>query len=220
MGYPNVVFLDSLQLTNGLTPALQEAQEMKRPKDELAVELAGKKFVQDELGILAHDLYHVRNGNKDQASWAERAKKVFGDLPFEELAAKVEAGDKPQGSSFEGRYLEGVFCDVEGTLIQNGQINEQLRSELEAKSQEKPITIWTDGDIKELGSVLRHAGITWKIVPKSEFAGARVAEAYDDLSPEELNARTNIEVLNYHQVITKDNETRESGFNPEIEPVS
>lgn len=219
MGYPNIVFTDAIGIYQSLPLKLKEAKEAKRPKDELAIELAGKKFVQDELGILVHDLHHVRTGNKEQAPWIERARKLFGDLPFEELAAKAEAGEKPQGSSFEGRYLEGVFCDIEGTLIQNGQVNQELKAELEAKAQEKPITIWTDGDIKEANRVLRPAGITWKVVPKSEFAGARVAEAYDDLSPEEFREKTNIEVLNYHQV-PFENETREIESSPEIEPVS
>lgn len=217
MGYPNVVFADAIGIYQALPLKLKEAKEAKRPKDELAIELVGKKMVQDELVILSHDLYHVRNGNKDQAPWLERAKKVFGDLPFEELAQKVESGEKPQSSTFSGRYLDGVFCDVEGALVQNGQVNQELKAELETKSQEKPITIWTDGDIKELSPVLRQAGIIWKIVPKCEFAGARVTEAYDDLSPEEFKGKTNIEVLDYHQVSPIE-EALEPSREPEFEP--
>jgi hypothetical protein len=220
MGYPNVTYCDILKINQDFVPAVQESVEQKRPKDELAIELVDRKLKQDELSVLRHDLYHVRAGNRDQQEWSERARKVFGGLPYEELAVMVESGQLPQGSSFEGRYLEGIFCDVEGTLIKNGQINQNLVAELQAKSQEKPVTIWTGGDVKEAGRVLRPAGVTWKILPKSEFAGARINEAYDDLNQDVFEKTYDIEVLNYHQVMPEDNEARELEFNPEIEPIS
>lgn len=201
MGYPNVAFCDALQLGAKVADSFMEAEEQKRPKDELAIELAHFDIQQDEMGHLKHDLPHVLSGRMDKEGWMDKAKRIFGDIPFEELTVKVrETEGKYLPALFEGRDLPGLFADVEGTIIQGGQINTGLLDELKKRSGEKPVTVWTDGDIEQYQRVLREEGILWKILPKQIFRGATVEEAYDDLSQEDFETRHNIKTELYHNV--------------------
>lgn len=201
IGYPNVAFCDALHLGARVADAFSAAEEQKRPKDELAIELAHFDLKQDALGVLKHDLEHVISGRRDREEWLDKARRIFGDLPFEELTIKVkETEGKYLPALFEGRDLSGVFADIEGTIIQGGQINTALLGELSRRSQEKPITIWTDGDIEQYQRVLREQGILWKILPKQIFRGATVEEAYDDLNQEDFEAKYHIKAELYHNM--------------------
>ncbi len=203
MGYPNVAFCDSIQLTSMLQEKINEVINRLRPRDDLAIELANHENPQDQIRILQHDASHAeRDPNSEVAQrFIARASNVFGNLPLLELLEKTKAA-KPTDlkPTFKGRELSGTFCDVQGTLIQSGNINEQLLLELQQRSSTEPVTVWTDGDVEEATMLLRSAGVLWKILPKSVFSGALVATAYDDLPEDEFNNRYNITAHEFHQV--------------------
>jgi hypothetical protein len=214
MGYPNVSMISIASLAE-IKEAAKEIEKCNRPKDEIAIALVDMPRIQDEIKILKHDLYHVQNGNKEQGGWIERAQKLYGSLPFEELAQKVEAEETQIASRFEGQELKGIFVDVEGTLLQNGEVNQELVSQLEEKSKEKPITIWTDADIKEIFRPLRNAGLYWKILPKELFAGAKVEEVYDDLTQEDFETKHRIKTEIYNQISAQEPIREGSPTDPE-----
>lgn len=203
LGYPNVAFCNNLDLVRELSAKIEEVVNLSRPRDDLAIEMAGKDLVEDDLRILKHDSFWAGKDPDSDVSkkFQERARRVFGDLPLPELIERANAA-KPEDLQpiFEGREFSGTFCDVQGTLIQDGKINQSLLIELQERAQTEPITIWTDGDLKEAAKMLRQEGISWKILSKINFGGAKVATAYDDLDQAEFDGKYHIEVEDYHQV--------------------
>ena len=93
----------------------------------------------------------------------------------------------------KGEWLEGVFCDIDGTLIIDGNINEKTLSLLKKYDSEgKQITLWTDGDVKVTESILTDRGISYPLVQKIDYAGAEVEIAIDDFDEFAFTARTKI----------------------------
>lgn len=203
MGYPNVVLTTRIDYASHLDELAAEAGA--RPRDELAIELAEHLMPQQMLSILKHDATHLQDGSLEQNAerqerWQKLAKELYGDLPMEELLAKVEEGKQEFKQEFDGRELDGIFVDVEGTLLQDGLVNKQLLEELRERAKTAPITVWTDGDISKLSNDLRDAGVDWKIVPKEYFRGARVPEVYDDLSAEEFESKYGIRAEKHNHI--------------------
>ena len=205
MGYPNVSHCDALRIKEDIAGAVKSSIDAKKPKDELAIELGNMEIIQNEVGVLKHDLKYVltseRHGHTKEG-WITRAKKVFGDLTFDELQEKLENYKTEETRYFDGKDLKGIFIDIEGTLIQNGAVNRQLVEELKKMSEEKPITIWSDGNLKQFSGVLRENGVYWKIVPKGLFKGAKAEEVFDDLNEEEFVKEYEIEPIKYNQINT------------------
>lgn len=201
MGYPNVNFCDALQAVACIPIAITGCQIGVRPRDEVAIRIAGRKVTQSAVGTLRHDLRYAQNeGGERLERWLALARQTFGDISQAELEAKVAAW-APEGEQlFAGESLPGTFVDIEGTLIKDGQINPKMQEVLHLAVGAGPVTIWTDADIKAVSSTIRAAGITVKILPKSIFRGAIVETAYDDLSEAEFERLYDISVDNYHQV--------------------
>ncbi len=101
----------------------------------------------------------------------------------------------------KGEFLDGVFCDIEGTLLLDGNINQKILEMLRTYEAEgKTVTLWTDGDIAKLSEILLHNGITYPLHAKTEFAGAQVAIAIDDMDEFTFNAHTKILPKKFVQV--------------------
>jgi hypothetical protein len=220
MGYPNVSYCDMLTLTNDVEAKVAEAIGGKRPKDELAIELANAAMEQSMLARLKHDLNNVKrpeSGPEARMKWLADAMNYYGlemankilhaagappvvnDEPvFEDLAYRVDNADKAKvESKFEDKELPGIFVDVEGTLLikdegGNEVVNMALVEKLQERAESSPITIWTDTNISYIKGPLRRAGILWKIVPKEHFKGCIPEEVVDDLSEAEFVAKYEI----------------------------
>ncbi len=93
----------------------------------------------------------------------------------------------------KGEYLEGVFCDIEGTLIVNGNINEKVLSVLKKYETEgKQITLWTDGNPEDISKILISKKVNYSLNKKLDFAGAEVEIAIDNMDEFTFNAHTKI----------------------------
>lgn len=218
LGYPNVSYCDMIALTKNIEAKVTEAIEGKRPKDELAIELANSKMEQTMIAGLKHSLDNVRragSGPEAKTKWIADAMKYYEttnkvnnvpEIPteggseaiFEDLAYKVDTADKANvESKFVGKDLPGVFVDVEGTLLVkdeggNEVVNMPLVEKLQERAKISPITIWTDTKIDYIKGALRKAGVLWKIVPKEYFKGCIPEEVVDDLSEAEFIAKYEI----------------------------
>lgn len=220
MGYPNVSYCEMTTLTYDVEAKVAEAIGGKRPKDELAIELANAKMEQSMVARLKHDLNNVRrpgSGPEAKTKWLADAISHYGqdmankilhavgappvaddEAVFEDLAYRVDNADKAKvESKFVGKELPGIFVDVEGTLlIKDGKGNEVVNMALVEKLQERaqtvPITVWTDTKIDYIKRPLREAGVLWKIVPKEYFKGCFPEEVVDDLSEVEFVAKYEI----------------------------
>ncbi len=93
----------------------------------------------------------------------------------------------------KGQKIDGVFCDIEGTLVVNGAINQIVLDKLLAYEKEgKVVTLWTDGDISTLQQVLDSNGITFPLKSKFDYAGAMAEIVIDDADENTFKARTKI----------------------------
>ena len=199
MGYPNVIFGDSLRLAEAL-PALIAIQSNPRPRNEVAIRLAHLKVTQSAIGTLQHDLKYAQKDEGRKATWMTMARTVFGELSFEEMAEKVETWTYDGAKPFDGERLNGCFVDIEGTLLQDGVVNQEIVNVLKEKAAVMAVNLWTDGDIKKLAPTIRRAGLYYNIIPKSLLSGATVEEAYDDLEQSEFYKRYAITVEHYVKV--------------------
>ncbi len=95
---------------------------------------------------------------------------------------------------FADQYFDGTFCDIEGTLINSSRVNLATKLLLEKKQANgKKVRLWTGGDKKSYGELLKTFDITWQLFSKSDFSGATAEEAIDD-KPQELANKHNIKV--------------------------
>jgi len=83
--------------------------------------------------------------------------------------------------------VKGLFIDVEGTLVINGQLNEELLERIEEESKEgKDIIIFTGGDPEEQTELLRKLGFPEKYLPvkeKKDYKRKVLETLIDDTDP-------------------------------------
>jgi hypothetical protein len=94
----------------------------------------------------------------------------------------------------KGEYLDGVYCDLEGTLWVNGKENEKVTKLLDqCMNDGENVTIWTDGNIEEMKAHAKlPAWIICQLKSKHDFAGAKAKVVIDDMREYEFSALTKI----------------------------
>jgi len=219
MGYPNVSYCETRNLFKQLPASANEAVNQTRPRNEIAIQLAETDTPQSIVRGLRHAANAIKRGgglsktdDEWHNNWRREARAAFGDLSDDELIEKAINADVEEAKPiFEGRKLDAAFFDIEGTLIQQGEVNQDLVTELNRVSQELPVIVWTDGDL-ENAKTLREAGVLCPVRPKSIFAGASVAKAYDDKQEDDLKQEFRISVDEFHHVSDMhEEELREGG---------
>lgn len=162
-------------------------------QDDLAKEIAEAERRDRIIRTLRHDISNIA-GNKqrppDYIELCQRAKKELNfcgsndDVLNYILNFELKNHFK---SIFAGKVLEGVFCDIDGTLlVKENFINQQVLSQLQEFEREgKSITIWTGGTVEDRRDILIDYGIFYKVVSKYDFEGCSVEIAIDD-NPEGL----------------------------------
>ncbi len=135
------------------------------------------------VGTLLHDLYPYKSREtKDRA--LVRAEAELGVTGSEEEVVEKlkQIAQKLNAGTVSSEVTDGVFCDVEGTLWQDEQLNQEVVQVLRKYEQDgKTITIWTGGDVEKYQQLLLEAGLDWKIVSKYDFSGKRTELVIDDL---------------------------------------
>jgi len=93
----------------------------------------------------------------------------------------------------KGQNIEGVYCDIEGTLFNGEELNTKTLDMLkEFEAQGKNITLWTDGDITKLQTLLNNAGIKYPLKSKIDHAGASAEIVIDNDDNNTFSAKTKI----------------------------
>ncbi len=150
-----------------------------------------------------HDLKYVPNwdtpaayGNAKFQSIMEKVKEYFPSFAQCEPAIIIEFLKSVSDSREEvmkGVKLSGVYCDVEGTVLVEGKVNEKVVAMLARyEGQGKTIMLWSDGDIKVLAETLANLGITYPLTSKFDHAGAIAEIVIDDQDEFTFGARTKI----------------------------
>lgn len=93
----------------------------------------------------------------------------------------------------KGQNIEGVYCDIEGTLFNGEELNQNTLNTLkDLESQGKNITLWTDGDTNQLQKLLDKNGITYPLKSKIDHAGASAEIVIDNDDQNTFSAKTKI----------------------------
>lgn len=157
---------------------------------------------QDLLGVIRHNYHSNPQEN------IERARKELGIKGSDEDVAYVlqnyQARISSLGLRMGATIIPGTFCDIEGTLLVNDEINTDVLKMLIDYSQTSAINFWTGADVKEIakrvGSKLEKACSAYEqesgtrtnlhlrtpILSKQMFAGVKPYRVIDDLSLSEL----------------------------------
>lgn len=177
-----------------------------KEEDTLALEINLTTLYEEKMGTIQHRVQSCfrddTEQSKSQIAWAvNEAKEIGVTGSDEEIALQVQNFKrKPVNSIYAGKYFPGVFCDIEGTLLKDGLINEAVLKTLQSLSISKPITLWTGGDVDSLKTDLIARGITWKLVAKPSFTGAEVESAFDDEEFDVFFEKYQINVRDYTKI--------------------
>jgi len=184
-GYSHVEFMDAIGSAVRFAESVNKARSKIRPADPLAIELLNLKHSEDRIAILKHDLYHA-NTPSALLQWLDRAR-LEGVSGEDGVIIQMIKSWRPElQNPFHGRVFPGLFCDIQGTLLDHrGVLNKKLSDYLREKSKEMPITLWTGGNAEEFRRKLSKQ-VPWKVTSKYYFHGATVELAIDDCSKEIL----------------------------------
>jgi len=172
--------------------------------DTTKAALALTKHVKDALFGIFHDIRKAKNPLQPEGEWQTKivakgfatAKEIFPILADKDNAyilSFLEEISTEREEIRKGEELAGIFCDIEGTLFANGILNNTLLAFLHQQDLEgKTITLWTDGNIAELQTLLDMNEITWPLKVKRGFAGAIVEMAIDDMDENSFTGLTKI----------------------------
>lgn len=168
--------------------------------DPLAVALA-EKMPKGNMALttVKHSYKYANDGEEQHQRWRAEASGLFGDLPEEELVRlTLETETESFPVLFEGMHFPDFFVDVEGTLLVDGQLNQDVARRIkEEEAAGSPITIWTGGDAISFGQQLWGMKLPWKVVSKYYLRGTTVRLAIDDLPQPEFEKEFGIKVEEY-----------------------
>ncbi|MFH0949533.1 MAG: hypothetical protein V1802_03525 [Candidatus Aenigmatarchaeota archaeon] len=170
------------------------------PQYENPALLLVTKSKEDELQIshLHHDIRYRRE------QVLEEARKYFGwkgsneEIESMLKAKRNEIDIKKQPPLTQGLFLPGVFCDVQGTFLKNGKINEHLKKELEDYALEKPVNLWTGSDVGKMA--FQVGNVRYPVLLKGDYRGAEVEIAIDDLTLDEFEKEYGIKARTFKKV--------------------
>ncbi len=195
MAHPNVVFVDILhaseELRNVQFRGIIDQEKYLASADKLAKEkmLHIRHILQ---GI--KDPYHPEDENEKnriESAFKETQEYFPGLDTIDKMLDFVIHVNIDIPEKMKGEEIDGVYCDVDGTLIEYVGIHsgkegtQQLRQSvvelLKKYEQEgKKIYIRTWGNVEKKTAYLRKLGITWPVLNKYDYAGATAEIVIDD----------------------------------------
>jgi hypothetical protein len=198
-----------LQLPFGPEQILSKYNELlntEKEEDLLAIEINRINTFETEMAKIQHSSYRSVGVSSDRdkeivVKAVSEARKLGLSGSDEEIINQIiNFKRQPKNSIFAGKFFPGVFCDLEGTLLKDGIVDNIMLELLRNFSKEKPITLWTGGDVQELKKILIRNNITWKLVSKYDLAGAEVEMAYDNEDFSVFFEKYAIKVRNFNKV--------------------
>ena len=183
-----------------------ELLNTEKEEDTLAIEINRINSFETEMAKIQHCSYRSVGVNSD------RDKEIVAKAILDVRALGLSGSDEeiinqiinfkrqPKNSIFAGKFFPGVFCDLEGTLLNENVVDNIMLELLRNLSKEKPITLWTGGKVEELKKILIRNHIPWKLISKYDLAGAEVEIAYDDEDFSVFFEKYAIKVQNFNKV--------------------
>jgi hypothetical protein len=200
----NFRFLSLPATPKDIIAAWQKPTEVVEGADPGAIQ----GYTQRKIGQLLHIIHGADPRNPANDTEAQSVKTMIRETrkEFPSLAGSTDdevidfllAASAKRDEVRKGENLSGVFCDIEGTILVDGNIRQDTLEKLEEyEAQGKSVVLWTDGDIDEISPQLRKHGIEYPIHAKADYAGATVEVAIDDLDEHAFTARTKIQAKTF-----------------------
>ncbi len=163
------------------------------------------------LSTIFHDLRYVKDwdnpadNERDMYEKAlTKARDYFPTLNTatpQEIFEFLKSVSDSREEVMKDEKIAGVYCDVEGTIFVEGQLNQKVIALLqEYEQQGKTITVWTDGNIEELKPKLESFDILYPVKSKFDYAGAIAEIVIDDYDEYTFGARTKISAEKFIRV--------------------
>lgn len=142
----------------------------------------------------------------ERAAEVKRAQTYFPEL--RDLSGKAFITELkklrdalPVAEAMPGKEIVGVYCDIEGTLLIDGVLQEAVLTQLhDYAAQGSQVTIWTLGNVAELEPIIRNAGVQYPVRSKMDYSGAIAEIVIDNDSEETFRAKTRITPKQFIQV--------------------
>ncbi len=187
--------------------AWQQESEAAQDADPEAL----AKYANQQIRIIVHDIKVADPKNPvDQrevelvARGIRKAKDTFPSLEGwsdEGVIDFIYDSLKNREEVRKGENLTGVYCDVEGTILVDGNVNQKVVEQLsQYEAEGKQVTLWTDGDAGQLQALLQSKGVSYPVCQKADFAGSQVEIAIDDMDELAFTARTKIQALTFIRI--------------------
>lgn len=131
----------------------------------------------EQVEILRHYFSELRH--LEGREFISKLKDLNDEILIEEVMA--------------GQDIFGVYCDIEGTLLINDMLQEEVLNKLNAYSEQGlTVTIWTLGDVEHYSRLIGSMGIKYPVRSKMDYFGATAEIVIDDDSEESFRAKTKI----------------------------
>jgi len=168
--------------------ALDDILEKLSRKDAAINTAAEKSLALSELekkiGQLKHLIDHPTSDRIEKA--CRMAREELGYLGSdEEVMTRIRNFKRSDAmkKEFSGKVIPGVFCDIQGTLMDYDaqEIQPEVLAMLKVYETEgKTISLWSGGEADEFRKRLTKLEISWPLLSKYDFEGCVVEIAIDD----------------------------------------
>jgi len=179
-----------LPLTADEISSIYESSRPENPAFRAAANL------QQETGIVAKFKHEWKYEDRRENILKQAREKLGWDGSDGDIEQRIIS--YAPSATVAPSYFPGVFCDVEGTVLKQGCIDEMLYHELKIMSFAAPVTLWTGADIKDYSYLVSKLG--YPLLSKHWFRGSTVEQAIDDDPKELFEANYGITAKDYRKV--------------------
>lgn len=200
LGYPHVGFIETKNV-HKIKALLPPLLGRSRPSDLVAIDLARFRAISRIIRTLRQEMFTAKRSEAEWKKWLSKARQHLGLRVENEILGIVERELPSEMGLFSGKFLPGVYIDVENILVRYSVVDTGLRDRIVSMGQSLPITLWHD-NISEIDlRRLRKAGLFHKVLPKSLFFGATVQIAYCDLEEGRFSESCNVRAKEYCRIV-------------------
>lgn len=205
----NCGFIRMPALLSEIRKLYEELMSGKKIENKAAMLHLEAEKKQYSIGYILHDISPEKSESIKKPA-LELAEKEFGITGSEEeVRAALNILRKQDDSYYiqraaEDRFLPGVFCDIEGTLIKGEKLNEEIFNKLvEYEGKGVPVNIWTGGDTERIEKIINSFSVLkgkWLILNKYNYYGFEAEIVIDDMPEKEFSEMYRIKFREYVQV--------------------
>lgn len=185
-----------------------ELLQDEKEEDLLAIEINRVNSFESQMGSIKHGAQSFFRGEGSDYARSRLTKSISEARELgltgndDEIIQQIKDFEyQPKSSFFAGKFFPGIFCDIENTLLVNGEISASMFATLQAFSNvNRPITLWTGGEVKDLQKILTQNRISWKLISKTDLTGAEVEIAYDDENFDTFFKKYGVKVKKFIQI--------------------